>query len=422
VFIKKIGNELSPKNMIASIQSPEVQVARLEMMLEASRAFNSTLDLNALLQSIMEVAIQLTDTETASILLLDRREGEFFFEMTIDEKQGQAEPITVPFAGSMAGWIVKNSEPLIVDNIQEEEHHFSEVELITDFKMQAVLGMPLTIKEKTIGVIEVFNKKGHTSFADNDIHTLDILATQAAAAIENIRFVEQRGRLDRVFNELKSPMISIIGSSQVMLANPNIDTQDLRSGLEDINREATRLSQMVNDFLDLTKIETGRIQMDRQKIDLRLIAQEVIDQFYSQALENKIALSLNVTEHSIPEICADADRLKQVMANLVDNAIKYNQEGGQVEVTLSCNQVRVQLSVRDTGKGIAPKDLGGVFDKFYRGQDNEDENEVVRGAGLGLSLAKRIIEAHGGDIWVQSELGIGSNFTFSLPLLNNNGT
>ena len=421
MFIRKIGNELSSKNITGSrVQSPEVQVARLEMMLEASQAFNSTLDLNALLQSIMEVATQLTDTEAASILLLDRREGEFYFEMTTDEKQEQAEPIIVPFAGSMAGWIVKNGEPLIVDNIQEEEHHFSEVELITPFKMQAVLGVPLVVKEKTIGVIEVFNKHGQTSFTNDDILTLNILAPQAAAAIENIRFVEQRGRLDRVFNELQSPMSSIIGSSQVMLANPNIDTQDLRSGLERINREATRLSQMVNDFLDLTKIETGRIQMDKRKIDLRSLAQEVIDQLYPQALEHKITLSLNVVKHTIPEISADADRLKQVMANLVDNAIKYNREGGKVDVILSCNQVRVQLSVRDTGKGIAPKDLGGIFDKFYRGQDNEDE--IARGAGLGLSLAKKIIEAHGGDIWVQSELGIGSSFTFSLPLLNNNGT
>lgn len=421
MFIRKIGNELSSKNITGSrVQSPEVQVARLEMMLEASQAFNSTLDLNALLQSIMEVATQLTDTEAASILLLDRREGEFYFEMTTDEKQEQAEPIIVPFAGSMAGWIVKNGEPLIVDNIQEEEHHFSEVELITPFKMQAVLGVPLVVKEKTIGVIEVFNKHGQTSFTNDDILTLNILAPQAAAAIENIRFVEQKGRLDRVFNELQSPMSSIIGSSQVMLANPNIDTQDLRSGLERINREATRLSQMVNDFLDLTKIETGRIQMDKRKIDLRSLAQEVIDQLYPQALEHKITLSLNVVKHTIPEISADADRLKQVMANLVDNAIKYNREGGKVDVILSCNQVRVQLSVRDTGKGIAPKDLGGIFDKFYRGQDNEDE--IARGAGLGLSLAKKIIEAHGGDIWVQSELGIGSSFTFSLPLLNNNGT
>ena len=421
MFIKKIGNELSSKNITGSrIQSPEVQVARLEMMLEASRAFNSTLDLNALLQSIMEVATQLTDTETASILLLDRREGEFYFEMTTDERQEQTEQIIVPFAGSMAGWIVKNGEPLIVDNIQKEEHHFSEVELITPFEMQAVLGVSLVVKEKTIGVIEVFNKHGHTGFTNDDILTLNILAPQAAAAIENIRFVEQRGRLDRVFNELQSPMSSIIGSSQVMLANPNIDAQDLRSGLEHINREATRLSQMVNDFLDLTKIETGRIQMDKRKIDLRSLAQEVIDQLYPQALEYKITLSLNVVKHTIPEISADADRLKQVMANLVDNAIKYNREGGKVDVILSCNQVRVQLSVRDTGKGIAPKDLGGIFDKFYRGQDNEDE--IARGAGLGLSLAKKIIEAHGGDIWVQSELGIGSNFTFSLPLLNNNGT
>ena len=155
--------------------------------------------------------------------------------------------------------------------------------------------------------------------------------------------------------------------------------------------------------------------MDKQMIDLCSLAQEVVDQFYLLALEKKITLSLNV-ERSIPNIPADAGRLKQVIANLLDNAIKYNREEGQVDVTLSCNQVRMQLSVRDTGKGIAPKDLGVVFDKFYRGQDDE---EIVRGAGLGLSIAKKIIEAHSGDIWVQSELGVGSSFTFSLPLLDN---
>jgi signal transduction histidine kinase len=416
VFVKRIENELSSRNIFNnSIQSPEVQVARLEMILEVSQAFNSTLDLNTLLHSIIEVATQLIDTESASVLLLNKKEGEFYFEMTIGEKRDQTEPIIVPFVGSMAGWIVKNGETLIVDNIQEEEHRFSEADQITHFEMRAVLGVPLTIQEKTVGVIEVFNKRSYTGFTSDDIHTLSILATQAAAAIENIRFVDQRGRLDRVFNELQSPMSSIIGSSQVMLANPDIDAQDLRSGLEHINREATRLSQMVNDFLDLSKIETGRVRMNKQMVDLRSLAQKVVDQFYAHALEKKITLSLNM-EHTIPEIPGDAERLKQVMANLVDNAIKYTSADGQVEVILSCNQVRVQLSVRDTGKGIAPKDLGGVFDKFYRGQDEE----VVRGAGLGLSIAKKIIEAHGGDIWVQSELGVGSNFAFSLPLLDNN--
>jgi signal transduction histidine kinase len=185
--------------------------------------------------------------------------------------------------------------------------------------------------------------------------------------------------------------------------------------LELINSEATRMSQMVNDFLDLTKIETGRVQMEKRKVDLNALAQEVIDLFYPQALKKKLTLALNV-ERPIPPLSADPDRLKQVMVNLVDNAIKYNCEGGKVEICLSCNQVRAQVSVRDTGRGIPPKELGVVFDKFYRKQYDE---EVPQGAGLGLSITKKIIEAHNGDIWVQSEVGVGSTFTFSLPLLDN---
>ena len=104
------------------------------------------------------------------------------------------------------------------------------------------------------------------------------------------------------------------------------------------------------------------------------------------------------------------------IVNVLDNAIKYNHEGGQVDVHVTCNQVRVQVSICDTGRGILPKGLGMVFDKFYRGQNDEEG-----GAGLGLSIARKIVEAHGGDMWVQSVVGIGSTFTFSLPLLDDGG-
>jgi signal transduction histidine kinase len=190
-----------------------------------------------------------------------------------------------------------------------------------------------------------------------------------------------------------------------------MDTEDVRLGLENINREATHLAQMVNDFLDLTKIETGRIRMHKQMVNLTTLAQEVIDLFYSQTLEKQVSLFLKA-DQPIPNIPADPDRLKQVIANLADNAVKHTQKGDSVEISLVCNAVRMQVSVIDTGDGIASKDLGLVFDKFYRGA-----SDAPQSAGLGLTISKKIIEAHGGDIWVQSEVGEGSIFTFSLPLL-----
>ncbi len=405
--------QLTSKDIIdSSIQSPDVQVARLEMMLEVSRVFNSTLDLQVLLPSIIDIAMQLTDTETATILLLEKKNGDYYFEMFRAKNDDRANFVTILFEESMAGWIVKSGEALVVDNMQEEERHFNEVNQLTHIDTRTVLGVPLVFKDKTIGVIEVFNKYGGSRFSGDDIHTLNILAAQAAAAIENIRFFEQRDRLDTMFNELTSPMTRIIGSSEILLADPKMDTEDVRLGLESINREATRMSQMVNDFLDLTKIETGRIRMHKQMVNLTTLAQEVIDLLYPQAVEKKVNLSLKA-DQPIPNIPADPDRLKQVMANLVDNALKYTHAGDRVEVSLVCNAVRMQVSVMDTGEGIVSKDLGLVFDKFYRSAGND----APQSAGLGLTISKKIIEAHGGDIWVKSEAGEGSTFTFSLPLL-----
>lgn len=408
-----MDRQLTPKDIIdSSVQSPDVQVARLEMMLEVSRVFNSTLDLQILLPSIIDIATQLSDTETATILLLEKKNGDFYFEMFRAENDDHANFVIVPFEESLAGWIVKSGEALVIDNMQEEDRHFNEVDQLAHVDVQTVLGVPLVFKDKTIGVIEVLNKYGGSRFSGDDIHTLNILAAQAAAAIENIRFFEQRDRLDTMFNELTLPMTRIIGSSEILLGDPKLDTEDVRLGLDSINREAMRLSQMVNDFLDLTKIETGRIRMHKQMVNLTTLAQEVVDQFYPQALEKKVTLSLK-TDQPIPNIPADPERLKQVMANLVDNAVKHTHKGDRVEVVLVCNAVRMQVSVIDTGDGIVSKDLGLVFDKFYRGASDDAPQSV----GLGLTISRKIIEAHGGDIWVQSEEGEGSTFTFSLPLL-----
>ncbi len=413
-MLKGAEGKLSFKEVTYSsnAQSPDVQIARLELMLEISRALNSTLDLDVLLESITKVATELTYTEAASILLLDKKTGELYFEAATGEKQAEVERILVPLEGSIAGWIVRNGEPLVISDIQRDRRHYKEIDRMLNFKTRSILGVPLKVKQETIGVLEVLNKRHDTGFTGDDVYTLTTLASQAAVAIENARLFKQSDQLADMIHELRSPLTSIISFSQLMLFKLNSNAIDLQSGLESINREANRLSQMINDFLDLTQLETGRARIEKTRINLQTLAQEVIDLFHSPALEKDIALSLEV-ENDIPEIIGDATRLKQVIVNLVDNAVKYTPNGGLVGVTLFGNEVRVQLSVRDTGNGIPPDDLESVFDKFYRVEEDESK---VKGSGLGLSIAKKIIEAHGGDIWVESEVGVGSNFTFSLPI------
>lgn len=393
-------------------QTTDIKIARLEMILDISRALNSTLDLAELLQSITDVATQLTDTEAASILLLDKKTGELYFEAATGEKQAEIDRIVVPLENSIAGWVVRNTEPLVVDNIRTDKRHYQEIDKALEFETRSILGVPLQFKQETIGVLEVLNKQENAPFTGDDVYILNTLASQAAVAIENARLFEQSDQLADMVHELRSPITSISGFSQLMLIRSDLSPEDMKKGLENIYREANRLAQMINDFLDLSRLETGRTRLEEEPVSLSLLTQEVIDMFYPQAEEKEIDLSLQIQD-DIPDIIGDSNRLKQVIVNLVDNAAKYTLPGGKINVTLSANDLRLQVSVRDTGQGIAPKDLESIFDKFYRVEATENE---VRGSGLGLCIAKRIIEAHQGDIWVESEPGVGSAFTFSLPL------
>lgn len=392
--------------------SPETQIARLEKMLEVSRKLHSTMELAALLQLVVETAIEMIEAEAVAILLLNQKSGELWLEAAAGTWGNGATQTPIPLEGSIAGWIIRNGEFLVVDSLPEDSHHFSEIDKLPPFEVHSILGAPLKFNEKTIGVLEVFNKRLDASFTGDDIHLLNTLAGQAGVAIENVRILEQGDEVAKLVQELSSPVISIVDHSHSMLASPEIPPGHWRIGLESVNRKARYLAQTVDNYLDLTRLETGRMPLNWQAVNLRVLAQEIIAQVQPQTLENNVSLSLCAPDN-LPEIRGDAERLGQALRCLIDNAIRFNRPGGAVEVTVSANRVRIQVAVADTGLGIAPAELGLIFNKFYRVEQNSAK---VDGTGLGLTLAKRIVQAHGGDLWVESDLGYGSRFTFSLPL------
>ena len=392
--------------------SPETQVARLETMLEVSRKLHATREVTALLRLVVETAIELTGTEAAAVLLLDQKTGELLLETSSGIVGSTIEHTPVRLEGSMAGWIIRNGEPLVVDHLLADGHRFSEFDKLPHFEAHSILGAPLKSKEKILGVLEIFNKRSDIGFTSDDMHLLNSLADQAAVALESVRTFEQNEEISKLVQELCSPVTSIVDMSQLLLAKPNLDVENWRQGLELVNREAVHLAQMMNDYVDLIRLETGRTILKRQKVSLGLLAQKIVERMRPQALEKNIVMSLD-SDKSVPDIPGDADRLRQVMVILIDNAIRFNRADGLIEIKTAGNEVRAQVSVSDTGIGIAPSDLELIFNKFYQVKENEaNEN----GAGLSLAIARQIVQAHGGDIWVESELGVGSRFTFSLPL------
>jgi len=220
--------------------------------------------------------------------------------------------------------------------------------------------------------------------------------------------------ISTVSHELRTPMTSIKGYTDLIFmqaAGPITENQ--RKFLSVIKSNADRLATLVNDLLDISRIETGRIRLNRQPIATGKVAQDVVTALSKQADEKGLTLTIKVAE-DLPPVYADPDRLTQILTNLVDNACRYTPEGGKVTVSVHRVSDRIQVDVADTGIGISPKDREKVFERFFRA-----DHPVVQesgGTGLGLAIVKSFVEMHGGEIWLESELGKGTTFSFTTPI------
>ena len=397
------------------IQHLERRVARLERIIEVSRVINSTLNLEPLLHNIIQIATDLTATEASSILLLDKKTGELHFEAATGIKGQEVKPIIVPLDNSIAGWVVKEGEPLLISDVHKDPRHYHQVDDMTEFSTRSILGVPLRVKDKVIGVLEVLNKIEDRDFTQDDVEALTTLAAQAAIAIENARLFQQSDLLSEVAHELRTPLTSIRGYSKMLLLAEGIDQEKKLEFAETIHREAVRLGQMINDFLDLARLESGRTYMAQEPVNMSEVINETLAILQPQAAERQISIALQVPE-TLPPLIGDPVRLKQVMVNLVSNAVKYNRQGGRVDIEVQIREDELNVAVKDTGRGIAEEDLPHIFEKFYRVDDSEQQEQQAKGTGLGLSIAKHIVEVHGGTISVQSVQGQGSAFAFALPL------
>jgi signal transduction histidine kinase len=219
-----------------------------------------------------------------------------------------------------------------------------------------------------------------------------------------------RNFISNVSHELKTPLTVIQG--HVAAVGEGLSSDDPRqTSLHIVSKEAARLTQLVDNMLLLSRLEMPDFALDRRMVNLEAVAEDAILQLSDLAEEKGISLSLE-RAGKLPRIPADQARLKQVFINLLDNGIKYNRQGGSVTVRLSADGQRVMAHVIDTGEGIPAQDIPFVFDKMYR---VERRDRYVEGSGLGLSIARRIVEQHGGTIAVESQMGKGSIFTVALP-------
>jgi signal transduction histidine kinase len=383
---------------------------RYQSLAEISRDLASTLDLNALLDRIVHAAADLSNAEAASILLYDGNKQELYFESATNLAEPILRGLVVPVEGSIAGWIVSHRKPLIISDTQKDPRHFGNIAKLTNVTTTSMLAVPLTAKDKVVGVLEAINKR-HENFNGEDQDVLMALGAQAAVAIENARLFHQSDLIAEMIHELRTPLASI-NTATHLLTREDVPLENRRRISDLIYTETKRLTDMTSAFLDLARLESGRVRFNPQDIDAHSLIEECVGVMREKIVESNLAMDLNLP-NDLPPVRVDKDKIKQVVINLLSNAIKYNRSGGRIRIGAKVEGNTMVFSVSDTGVGIRPDDLAHLFEKFYRVRSTEN---IVRGTGLGLAISKRIVEVHGGQIRVESEDGVGTTFYVTLPL------
>lgn len=388
----------------------EARVESYQRLLSFSQVLTSTLDLLALLDLIVNAARDLTRTEATSILLLDARTGELYFEAVTGSKSDEIKRVVVP-PNSLAGWVAREGRLQIINDVSKDERFYAQSDVRTGFQTRALIVVPMKVKERVIGVLEAINPTDGQPFTDEDVELLTTLSAQAAIAIENARLFHQSDLVSEMVHELRTPLTSIVAYSELLLRQ-EVPPDMAREFVETIFQEAQHLASMTNAFLELSRLQSGRTRFQMVPLALPDLIGDVINLLRPQAEERGLSLAAQQPDQ-LPRVIGDRERIRQVLVNLTSNAIKYNKPDGEVwiEVTPLPDAAQVRLSVRDTGRGIPDKDLPHIFEKFYRVADSEG---YAQGTGLGLNIVKQLVEAHGSYVTVDSQVDAGTTFSFTL--------
>ncbi len=385
----------------------EQRVARLEQLLAVGRRLNSTLEMPALLLQVVSAAREITGADAASILLLENEET-LRFAASCGPDDALLKVTEVPINNSLAGWVVRNAETAVVEDATSDLRVYVIDEALTT---RSIVAVPLLFGEEVIGVLESLTHHEHHRFSPQDIEALETLAGIAAVAVQNARLFQQSDWIAEIVHEIRTPLTSIMTYAE-LLATHQLEQDSRQKFVEIINHEANRVNGLIGQFLDLARLESGRVIMKRAPFSLPEIVRLSLDLVRPQAQERKMELQAEIPA-DLPEVRGDAERIQQVLLNFLSNAVKYADPGDQITVLCHLEPEEIVVTVTDTGPGIAQEHHQGLFEKFSRVPGSEERAE---GSGLGLNIARQIVQAHKGRIWVESELGKGSSFAFSLPL------
>ena len=451
----------SASNEFAALSPEGKELRRLNILLDLVKGLHSVADLEALLKKVVDDAIEITGAERGFLMLLEnpvkldhrlfdpiitpaphsKPRMEFRVARTDAKKDLGQENFHISM--TVAGRVAETGLPVWVRDAQGEAKLKSS-DSVSNLDLRTILCVPLKDGQIVAGIIYVDSRFVMRTFSDEDRIMFEALSEHAARAIGRYRLHEESLQktkiekenaelraLDRkksdfinmLAHEVRTPLTVIQGYSDRLQSGKVTDVAQVQNHATLIHNEALRLGRLVDELLDISRIKSGRQQIERVESDLAVLIERAVEAMKSRAQAKQLNLRLIFNKRPIV-MALDPDKVYQLVLNLIDNAIKYTSKSGIIQVIadeIPTVEVQgdtfiagfAQVSVSDTGIGIPPEDKEKVFDEFYRTDEALRMKEP--GTGLGLSICRGIVQAHGGRIWVESQRGRGSKFIFTLP-------
>jgi len=393
--------EALAQHLAAANQQLRRRVRELDTLYRVGKSVTSLLARDQLLERILDAVFYVIGAEEAALMLLDEESGRLRMELHRQRVPGEVHQSAR-----------RSAEELAADAAQKRDATAT----------GAMLSAPLKVGDRVIGALGVGNRVSARPFSGHDRQLLLALAGHAAIAIENARLYEEVRQADRaksefvsfVAHELRTPMTSIRGYAD-LLAKGSVGplAPQQQEFVRIILSNAERMQVLVSDLRDISRIETDQLHLEIKPVRLAEPLEDGLQATQGQIEARSQQLTLDVPEN-LPPVYADPARLAQILTNLLSNAYKYTPEGGRIRVRAWLQNGYVHCAVSDSGVGISPEDQARLFTKFFRSEDPAVRE--MPGTGLGLCIVKSLVELQGGEIKVESQLGRGTTFTFTVPV------
>jgi signal transduction histidine kinase len=410
-------------DQIVALKNTLGQFARL---IEISLILNTTQDQKEILDLILRTAAEVINCEAVSILLFDEKSKELFFAASTDTDTGQLMRIPVPLNDSIAGMVFSLNSPQVINNLPDDPRHYNLISEQLGIRHRSLVGVPMRLHDGVIGVLEGINKR-EGIFTSADVDILSVIASQAAVAINNARMMaslqsayEELSRIDQMktefiaiaSHELRTPLFHILGYAELLEQDAEGES---RENLQQVVRSARLLQSLVDDMTNMNMLETRSHQLKQEQVPIQQVIREAFQESAAGFQEKQISPRFHLPNAPLL-VNADPVKLRQAFVNVFSNACRFTPLGGTVTVSARQHLDQIQVQVQDNGPGIPKEKLETIFDRMVQGEAHS--TRAHGGLGLGLPIARGIIELHGGRMWAESDgPGKGATFYLNIPVV-----